>query len=201
MVMTIKQNYHGLLQNIMGCNVNQHVLANISHSRYNTPAVWTKWNGTRSRRVHVIAGEESLCRHAQRACAVGLADYHWALHFQCCHSNATRALTANLPNSAQLGAAPTTPPSYIQVRAIVWACGRGQTDRHTDVCDHNTFFCGLRLTQNVNEDTKAFIVITKRHLQSSDFGKLRDERDKDDVQKIICRYLNFNKKHLQKTTK
>ena len=34
------------------------------------------------------------------------------------------------------GAASTTPPSYIQVRAVVWAYGRGQTDRpthtHTD---------------------------------------------------------------------
>jgi len=41
----------------------------------------------------------------------------------------------------------TTPPSYIRVRAIVRACGRGQTDtqtdthadRHTDARDHNTF--------------------------------------------------------------
>ena len=24
------------------------------------------------------------------------------------------------------------PPSYIRVRAVVWAYGRGQTDRHTD---------------------------------------------------------------------
>jgi len=41
------------------------------------------------------------------------------------------------------------PPSYIRVRAVVWACGRGQTDRqtdrhththtHTDTRDHNTF--------------------------------------------------------------
>jgi len=54
----------------------------------------------------------------------------------CCHSNATRAPIANLPNSAQLGASPTTPPSYIRVRAIVWACGRGL---HTDGRDHNTF--------------------------------------------------------------
>jgi len=41
------------------------------------------------------------------------------------------------------GASPTTPPSYIRVRAIVWACGRGQThrqtDRHTDASDYNTF--------------------------------------------------------------
>jgi len=39
------------------------------------------------------------------------------------------------------GASPTSPPSYIRVRAIVWACGRRQTDRHThtDMRDHNTF--------------------------------------------------------------
>jgi len=43
------------------------------------------------------------------------------------------------------GAASTTPPSYIRVRAVVWAYGRGQTDRHThthrhtDARDHNTF--------------------------------------------------------------
>ena len=37
------------------------------------------------------------------------------------------------------GASPTTPASYIRVRTIVWACGRGQTDRHTDARDHNTF--------------------------------------------------------------
>jgi len=33
----------------------------------------------------------------------------------------------------------------------VWAYGRGQTDKHTDARDHNTFCVvyGLRLTQNV----------------------------------------------------
>ena len=37
------------------------------------------------------------------------------------------------------------PPSYIRVRAVVWAYGREQTDtqththRHTDARDHNTF--------------------------------------------------------------
>jgi len=34
-------------------------------------------------------------------------------------------------------------PSYIRVRAVVWAYGRGQTDtetdRQTDARDHNTF--------------------------------------------------------------
>jgi len=37
----------------------------------------------------------------------------------CCYSNATCALIANPPNSAQLGASPTTHPIYIRVRAIV----------------------------------------------------------------------------------
>jgi len=31
------------------------------------------------------------------------------------------------------------PPSYIGVRAAVWAYGRAQTDRHTDARDYNTF--------------------------------------------------------------
>ena len=39
------------------------------------------------------------------------------------------------------------PPSYIRVRVVVWAYGRGQTDtqthrqtdRYTDVHDHNIF--------------------------------------------------------------
>jgi len=35
-------------------------------------------------------------------------------------------------------AASTTPPSYIRVRAIVFACGRGQTDRQTDRQTHVT---------------------------------------------------------------
>jgi len=45
----------------------KHVLANISRSRYNTPAVWTKWNGPRSRRVDFIAGEGS---QSSPACVV-----------------------------------------------------------------------------------------------------------------------------------
>jgi len=61
-----------------------------------------------------------------------LTDISWSA--LCCHSNATRKLTptANPPNSAQLDGTPTTPPSYIRVRAVVWECGEGQTDRHTD---------------------------------------------------------------------
>ena len=50
----------------------------------------------------------------------------------CCHSNATRALIANPPNSAQLGD-PLPRPRYIRVRAIVWAYGRGQTHTQTRV--------------------------------------------------------------------
>jgi len=50
----------------------------------------------------------------------------------CCHSNETRAPIANPPNSAQLEGTPTIPPTYIQVCAVVWECGEGQTDRHTD---------------------------------------------------------------------
>ena len=50
----------------------------------------------------------------------------------CPHSNETRALTANPPNSAQLDGTPTVPPSYIQVHAAVWECSEGQTDKWTD---------------------------------------------------------------------
>jgi len=49
----------------------------------------------------------------------------------CCHSNATRAPIANPPNSAQLGDSLCHAPSYIRVRAVVWAYGRGQTDTQT----------------------------------------------------------------------
>ena len=54
----------------------------------------------------------------------------------CCHSNATCEPIANPPNSAE---PPTVPPSYTRVRAVVWACGYGQTDTDTDARDHYTF--------------------------------------------------------------
>jgi len=114
-------------------------------SRYNTPAVWTKWNGTRSRRVDFIADEGSLRQHASVACVrwawwitAGLchAFPYW------CHSNATRA-PLQIRNIAQLGGIAYHSPSYIRVCAVVWACGGGQTDthtdKHTDARDHNTF--------------------------------------------------------------
>jgi len=34
--------------------------------------------------------------------------------------------------SAQLEGTPTIPPSYTRVHAVVWECGEGQTDTHTD---------------------------------------------------------------------
>ena len=49
------------------------------------------------------------------------------------------------PTVHNQGASPTTPPSYIWVRAILWAWGCGQIDtqthtyRHTEERDHNTF--------------------------------------------------------------
>ena len=46
-----------------------------------------------------------------------------------CHSNETRATIANPPNSAQLGGTLSIPQTYILVRAVVWACGRGQRHR------------------------------------------------------------------------
>jgi len=58
---------------------------------------------------------------------------HWHFAFMlCCHSNETHAPIANPPNSAQLRGTPYHPPSYIRVRAVVWECGEGQRDRHTD---------------------------------------------------------------------
>jgi len=54
--------------------------------------------------------------------------WHFAFGL-CCHSNATRAPIANPPSRAQLGSTPYHFPklSALRVRAVVWACGRGQT--------------------------------------------------------------------------
>jgi len=62
-------------------------------------------------------------------------------------SNETRAPIANPPNSAQLEGTHTIPPSYIRVRAVVWACGEGQRDTHTQTRVTNSR--RLRLTRNV----------------------------------------------------
>ena len=69
----------------------------------------------------------------------------------CCHNNETRAPIANPPNSPQLAGTPYhsgIPPTYILVHAVLWECGKGQTDRHTatqthtDGRDHYTFRLG-----------------------------------------------------------
>ena len=49
----------------------------------------------------------------------------------CCHSNKTCAPIANPPNCAQLQGTPYHSPTYIQVSAVVWECGVGQTRRQT----------------------------------------------------------------------
>jgi len=58
-------------------------------------------------------------------------------------SHETHAPIANPSNSAQLGGSPYHSPKLHPGPCIVWTCGRGQTDRHTDtqtrVIDHNTF--------------------------------------------------------------
>jgi len=51
-------------------------------------------------------------------------------------SNETHAPIANPPNSAQLGAVPTTHSSYIRVHAVVWTSGRGQTHTYRDRQTH-----------------------------------------------------------------
>ena len=64
----------------------------------------------------------------------------------CCHSNATRAPIANLPNSAQLGGslchAPKLHPgpcSSVGVWPRTDTHTHRLTDTHTDARDHNTF--------------------------------------------------------------
>jgi len=53
----------------------------------------------------------------------------------CCHSNEISEPIANMANSAQLEGTPYHSPSYIQVRAVVWECGEGQTDTQTAVAN------------------------------------------------------------------
>jgi len=53
-----------------------------------------------------------------------------------------RAPVANPPNSAQLEGTPYHSPTYIRVRAAVWECDKGQTDKDTDSRDQHTFHLG-----------------------------------------------------------
>jgi len=84
----------------------------------------------------------------------------------CCHSNATRAPIANPPNSAQLGGSHYNSPSYFRVRAIVWACGRRQTDTQTDTVTHRRPWSKyisrrLRFTRNVMNATATMSIVDK----------------------------------------
>ena len=76
---------------------------------------------------------------------------HWHFAFALCfHSNETRVPVANSRNSAQLGGTPYYSPSYTRVRAVVWACGRRQTDRQTQRRAWPIHISRrLRLTRNV----------------------------------------------------
>jgi len=55
-------------------------------------------------------------------------------------------LQIRINNNAEQEAPPTTPPTYIRVRAVLWECGKGQrdteTDRHTDGRGQYTFHLG-----------------------------------------------------------
>jgi len=77
----------------------------------------------------------------QRISGIVVSTKHW-LTFRIqlrCHSNETRAAIINPLNSAQLGGILYHSQSYIRIRAVVWKCGEGQTNRHTDARDQYTF--------------------------------------------------------------
>ena len=137
----------------------KHVLANVSRSRYNTPAVWMKWKAHAagasilSPATEVFAGMRSV--RVRHACGV-----RWAWRItaglchafqQCCHSNATRAPIASPPNSAQLGGIP-----YHTRKLHPGPCNsvsmRPRTDTQTDTQTRVTtihFSWSIRLTRNV----------------------------------------------------
>jgi len=50
----------------------------------------------------------------------------------CCHSNANPCTDCKSAQYCTARGTPTIPPSYILVRAVVWACGSGQTARQTN---------------------------------------------------------------------
>ena len=81
----------------------------------------------------VFANIRSVWHCVRRA--VGLhADYRWALPRISSVAIATQPVhrLQIRPVVHNQGASPTTPPSYIRVRVIVQACGRGQTYRQTN---------------------------------------------------------------------
>ena len=115
------------------------------------PAVWTKWNGLVADNVAhaagasilspargVFAGMRSVCGGP---CGLPLGS---ATHFECCHSNGTRAPIANPANCAQLEGIPYhSPKLHPRLCNTVGVPPRTDTqthtDRHTDSRDHNTF--------------------------------------------------------------
>jgi len=72
--------------------------------------------------------------------AVGLADYRWALPRISSVAIATQPVhRLQISPIVHKGPSPSTPPSYIRVRAIVHVGMRPRTDRHTDARERNTF--------------------------------------------------------------
>jgi len=113
----------------------KHVLANISRSRYNIPAVWTKWNGLVAG-ASILSLARGVCAGMRSACGrPGGLPLGSTTHFYCCHSNATRAPIANPPNSAQLGGIP-----YHSRKVHPGPCNsvgmRPRTDRHRQTHTH-----------------------------------------------------------------
>jgi len=98
-----------------------------------------------ARRLYRRRGESSPACVVRAACGgPGELPLDSATHFQCCHSNATRAPIANPSNSAQLGGIPYHSPKLHpgpcnSVGMRQWTDTQTQIDRHTDACDHNTF--------------------------------------------------------------
>jgi len=73
----------------------------------------------------------------------------------------TRALIANPPNGAQLGAPPHIIPSYIRVRAVVWECGDGQTYRDTQTAVTNIYFTSSVTHAKCNNCRKNYLLLFK----------------------------------------
>jgi len=97
-------------------------------------------------RLYRWQGESSLARVVRGTASCGGPDglpLGSAMHFKCCHSNATRAPIANPPNSAQLGSIPYSPKLHPGLCSSVgmrpWTDRHTDTHRHTNARDHNTF--------------------------------------------------------------
>jgi len=62
------------------------------------------------------------------------SEYKHSLAFRfrcCCQSKETHLPSANAPNGAQLEGTLYHSPTYIRVRAVLWECGEGQSDKQT----------------------------------------------------------------------